>query len=166
MKNYVVRFGLNNPANYTGLSPTFMIFASIPGASVITSPGITEMPSGSGIYYFGFTSQTFPVAFKIDGGATLSASDRYLVGILDPLQAVDEKIGTVFDSYGSTVADPTTVLGYLKRNLERDEGTANFNSATGLWIVLSRSLAQGVTVSPVAFFSHTLTNSSGAVTKS
>lgn len=167
MKSYLIRFGQTTPGNYNGLSPTFTAFAN-PGASNVppTAPGISAVLGATGLYYFGYTATTFPIAFIIDGGATLSATDRYIVGILDPLQAVDEKMGWLTDSFGTTVTDPTTVIGYLKRNLEVNEGTATYNSATGLWVVLSRNLPLGVTTAPTGLFSHALNNNSGSVTKS
>jgi hypothetical protein len=48
MKNYLLRFGQNNPANYTGLSPTFTVFAFLPSGTLTTPPGITESPAGTG----------------------------------------------------------------------------------------------------------------------
>lgn len=165
MKSYVIRFGNDNPANHLGLSPTFVAFANPQGISAL-APGISAVTGATGLYYFGFTATTFPIAFIIDGGNTQASTDRYVAGVLDPLQAVDEKMGWLSDSFGSTAADPTSVLGYLKRNLEVSEGTATFNSSTGLWVVLSRAVAAGVTLSPVAFFNHSLLNNSGSVTKS
>jgi hypothetical protein len=170
MKTYLVRFGQSNPTSYSGLAPTFTVFSNPTGLTTAAAPpGITESPSGSGLYYFGFTATTFPIMFKIDGsptGTALAPTDRYIVGLLDPLFAVDEKLGWLSDSFGSTAADPSSVLGYLKRNLEVNEGTASFNSSTGLWVVLSRAVAAGVTMVPVAFFNHALVNNSGSVTKS
>lgn len=158
MKNYILRFGQNNPANYTGLAPTFTVFAQIPSGTAATPPGITESPAGSGIYSFGYTATTLPVAFKCDGGSTLSSTDRYIVGILDPIQAVDEKMGWLTDSFGSTATDPASVLGYLKRAQEVAEGVATYTKASGAWTVSSRG-------SSTALFSRTLVNNSGSVTK-
>lgn len=157
MKNYLLRFGQNNPANYTGLSPTFTVFAQVPGGTLVTPPGITESPAGTGIYSFGFTATTLPVAFKVDGGSTLSSTDRYIVGILDPLQAVDEKMGWLTDSIGSTATDPASVLAYLKRAQEVAEGTATYTKSSGSWTVSSRG--------STALFNRTLVNNSGSVTK-
>lgn len=158
MKNYILRFGQNNPANYTGLAPTFTVFAFVPSGTLTAPPGITESPAGSGIYSFGFTATTMPIGFKVDGGATLSSTDRWIVGILDPIQAVDEKMGWLTDSFGGTASDPTTVMGYLKRAQEVAEGTATYTKATGGWAVSSRG-------GSTALFERTLVNNSGSVTK-
>jgi hypothetical protein len=158
MKNYLLRFGQNNPANYTGLSPTFTVFAFLPSGTLTTPPGITESPAGTGLYSFGWTATTLPVAFKCDGGATLSSTDRFIVGILDPVDAVDEKIGWLTDSFGTTATDPTTLLGYARRNQEVEEGDADYLKASGVWSVSSRGAS-------VLLFEKTLVNNSGSVTK-
>lgn len=136
MKLYWLKFGSGDPANFTGLSPTFVIF-SAQGISAITAPGITETPSSSGIYQFTY-GPTLPIIFKVDGGAALSTGDRYITNALDPIQSVDEKVGSDVSSFGSTAVDPTTLIGWAKRNQEFDEGNAEFIKATGVWSVSSR----------------------------
>jgi hypothetical protein len=135
-KSYYLKFGTGDPADKTGLSPTFVIF-SAGGLTSVVAPGITETPAASGLYRFDY-GPTLSILFKADGGAALASGDRYIIGSLDPIQAVDEKVGTVNDSFGSTSVDPTTVLGYVKRNLEFHEGNAIFTKATGLWDIYSR----------------------------
>lgn len=135
-KTYYLQFGSGNPASYTGLTPTFTTF-SWNGVTSITPPGITEAPSGTGMYQFIFYP-TFPVVFVADGGAALATADRYVTGTLDPIQAVDEQMGTVADSFGSTAIDPSTVFGYLKRALEFWEGNAVYTKSTGIWQIFSR----------------------------
>lgn len=137
VKNYVAVFGSGNPAGNTGLSPTFIVFVSVPGGSLITAPGITEIPIGTGIYAFQY-APTLPIAFVLDGGGSLPSGDRFVRGILDPIQAVDNKVGFDFDSYGGTASDPTTLIGWAKRNQEFDEGNATFNKTTGAWDIYSR----------------------------
>lgn len=166
MKYYLLQFGTDNPANYTGFSPTFTVFHSIPGSSFpVTAPAIFETGTGEGLYAFGWTATTFPIVFKVDGGASLIPTSRYLPGLLDPIQAVDEKMGWLTDSFGSTTQDPTSVLGYLKRNLEFNEGVGSFNAQTAVWTVQSRALTAGVTTTPITLVTHVLTNNSGSVTK-
>lgn len=159
MKSYLLKFGSGNPANFSGLSPTFTVFRLGPTLSwsSITPPGISEVASGVGLYMFGYNA-TLPIAFVADGGAALSSTDRYISGILDPIQAVDERVGFPGDSIGSTAADPTTLLGYAGRNQEFQEGDAYFDKTTGTWSIQTR----GATT----FQSKTLTNLSGSVTKS
>jgi hypothetical protein len=74
----------------------------------------------------------------MDGGAGLADSDRYIVGVLDPLQVTDQRVGVVTDSFGDTAVDPTTLMGFAKRNLEFQEGDASFNKNSGLWSIYAR----------------------------
>jgi len=158
VKYYLLRFGSDNPTSFSGLSPTFTLFEmgpTLPWASV-TSPGISEISTGSGLYTFAYNA-TLPVAFTVDGGAALAASSRYIVGILDPIQSVDQKVGFPGDSIGTTNVDPSTLMGYASRNQEYEEGNANFDKTTGEWSIKTR----GSTLLAL----KTLTNLSGSVTK-
>lgn len=136
-KTFYLIFGSGSPANYSGLTPTFSIF-SAGGLTAIAAPGITETPTGTGLYRFDYPSPTMSIVFVADGGGALSSGDRYLPGALDPIQAVDDKVGYATDSYGSTAVDPTTLMGMSKRNQEFQEGNALFTKATGVWQVLTR----------------------------
>jgi hypothetical protein len=136
MKTYWLRFGSGNPADNTGLAPTLIYFFTQNGAT-LAAPGITEMMAGSGLYRFQY-APTLSIVFVADGGNTLTGASRYVTGVLDPIQAVDEKVGTTGDSFGSTSADPSSVLGYLKRVQELFEGDAVFTKATGVWSIYSR----------------------------
>lgn len=158
-KNYLLKFGGGNPSSFSGLSPTFITFEIGPTLpwTTITSPGITEISMGSGLYTFAYQA-TLPIAFVADGGAALSSGDRYITGILDPIQAVDTYVGFPGDSIGSTNIDPTTLFGYSSRNQEFEEGLAYFDKSTGTWLIKTRG---GTT-----FQSRVLTNASGSVTKS
>ena len=156
-KSYYLQFGSGDPANYTGLSPTFVIFR-VGGISAISAPGITETPAGSGFYRFDY-GPTTSILFKVDGGAALASGDRYITGTLDPIQSVDEKIGTTSDSFGSTASDPSTVLGYLKRNQEVLEGNSSYAKSTGIWSIYSRG-------SSTLLREKTLTNNTTQATKS
>lgn len=137
MKTYGIVFGTGDSRPYTGLSPTFILFFNATTGATLAPPGITETLAGSGMYSF-FYGPTFSIFFQVDGGAILNDSIRYVKGVLDPIQAVDEKVGTIDDSFGTTSADPTTLLGYAKRNLEFDEGNAVFDKTTGTWDIYSR----------------------------
>lgn len=135
-KIYGLKFGSGDSASYTGLTPTFTIF-SVSGTSAISAPGITETPASSGLYQFTY-GPTQTIIFKVDGGSNLASSDRYLYGILDPIQAVDQSTGLSTDSFGSTSVDPTTIFGYIKRLLEFLEGNATYTKSSGAWNVYSR----------------------------
>lgn len=156
MKTYYLKFGTGDPANYTGLMPTLSIF-SAGGLTAITAPGVTETPVGSGLYRFDY-GPTLSIIFKADGGAALATGDRYITGVLDPIQAVDEKVGTTSDSFGSTGTDPSTVFGYLKRGQEVLEGNSVFTKATGIWQVYNRG-------SSTLIAQKTLTNTTTSATK-
>lgn len=154
MKTYGLKFSSGDPRIYTGLTPTFLIFSNSLTGSTAAPPGITEMVIGSGIYNFTY-GPTTPIQFLVDGAGSLSSIDRYITGILDPIQAVDEKVGTTSDSFGSTLADPSTVLGHLKRIQEVNEGNKVFTKATGVWDNYSRG-------SSTLLFEKTLTNTTTA----
>lgn len=156
-KKYLLRFGSGNPTGYAGLSPTLIVFKSVPGGSNLTAPSVAEIPTSTGLYTFAY-GPTISIAFVADAGSSLSASERYIVGVLDPVQAVDENIGQPYDSYGSTALDPSTLLGYAKRNLEVQEGNATFNKTTGVWDIYSRG-------SSTLLREKTLENTSGNISK-
>lgn len=159
MKTYYLKFGSGDPANYTGLSPTLSVFSDR-GISTIAGPGITEAPSGSGFYQFNFSpGPSQSIIFKADGGAALVSGDRYITGVLDPIQSVDEKVGSSIDSFGSTSVDPSTLYGLMKRNREFHEGNAVFTKSTGIWDVYSRG-------SSALLVEKTLTNTVTAANKS
>lgn len=142
MKTYWLALGdsSENPSDYSGLSPTFITFINASGGTA-TPPGITEAISGSGVYSFEY-GPTLGIFFTVDWGATTSISAfRYTTGNLDPIQAVDQRVGGILDnndSIGSTSVDPTTVIGFLKRNLEWLEGNAVYTKSSGNWAVSSR----------------------------
>lgn len=156
-KDYLLQFGSSDPSAYTGLTPTFTFFTEISTGTTVSPPGITEL-AGSGLYTFSY-GPTLALAFVCDGGSGLSSEDRYIVGTLDPIQSVDEKVGTTDDSFGTTLTDPSTVIGYLKRNLEFQEGDANFTKSTGTWDIYSRG-------SSTLLREKTLTNTSSQANKS
>jgi len=163
MKTYIVVFGSGNPANYSGLSPTFTVFnnyiagASTPGWTVAAGPTITEIGAGIGLYSFQYEPLT-PYAFVCDGGVTLVNTDRYVKGILDPIQAVDEKVGFSTDSFGSSSVDPGSIYGYVKRFQEFMEGDSYFNKVTAVWTIFNRG-------SSTLLRTKNLVNSGGNVTK-
>lgn len=155
-KQYWLKFGSGDPAPYTGLFPTFTLF-SAEGLTAIIGPTITERPAGSGLYQFLY-GPTQAIIFKADGGAALSAGDRYISATLDPIQAVDQQLGFVTDSIGSTSVDPTSMWGYIKRSLEFFEGNAVYTKSTSIWNVFSRG-------SSTLLRSKTLTNTTTSATK-
>lgn len=165
MKNYTLIFGSGNPTGNTGLSPTFIVFKSVPGGNNVIPPGITEIPTSTGLYYFSY-GVTASISFVVDGGSTLSSAVRYIPGALDPSDAVDEQlalitaeIGTTASSFGSTAVDPGTLYGYLKRLQELGEGNATFDKTTSVWSIYSRG-------SSTQLASKTFADNSGNIVKS
>lgn len=136
MKNYWLQFGNNDPRNYSGLAPTFVLFFDSNGATV-APPGITEIFVTSGLYRFQY-NPTLSIAFLADGGATLSSNVRFVAGNLDPLNKIDEQIGSTVSSFGSTSVDPGDIFGMVKRLQELLEGNATFNKTSGVWDIYSR----------------------------
>jgi len=151
MKTYFAKFGSGDPLTWSGLSPTLTVF-SANGLTAIAAPGITETPVGSGFYRF-LWQPTLPIVFKMDGFTTgLAPSDRYVSGVLDPVNAVDEQmtaqgitlvdlmtnVGTTASSLGFTAADPSTLFGLMKRVQENLEGTGSYAKSTGIWSIQTR----------------------------
>jgi hypothetical protein len=136
MKEYYLKFGTGDSANYSGLTPTMTIFA-LEGVTALIAPGITETPAGTGLYRFLYGTTT-SIIFKCDGGAALTSGDRYIYGALDPVQRVDENIGVPTDSYGTTTTDPTTLFGKANRAQEFLEGDQTYVKSTGVWSVKTR----------------------------
>jgi len=140
-KTYWLKVGDSSipPSTYTGLSPTMSVFVNV-GGSTVTGVTISELPSGSGVYQFSY-GPTVGMFFSVDWGGSVPASYRYTVGNLDPIQAVDERVGGILannDSFGTTAIDPSTVIGFVKRLQELLEGNAIYTKATGTWQILSR----------------------------
>ena len=157
MKTYYLNFSSGNPADATGLTPTLTTF-SLDGLTSIAAPGITETPSGSGLYRFYYAPTLTPVVFVADGGSSLDSAVRYRAGTLDPIQSVNESVSNFSDSFGSTSIDPTTVLGYLKRLQEFLEGNQDFIKSTGSWNIYSRG-------SSTLLREKTLTNNTSEATR-
>lgn len=156
MKEYFVVFGSGSAESNTGLSPTFTVFRTASGTT--TPPGITEIAS-TGFYHFTCAPlATLAITFQLDGGSGLGDSDRYIQGVIDPLQSVDQRIGTTSDSFGSTSSDPGTLFGYMKRNQEFLEGDSTFTKSSGQWLIYNRG-------STTVLREKTLTNTSSSATK-
>lgn len=185
-KSYLLQFGSGNPSSFTGLAPTLIVFKEIVGGVNVTAPGITEIPTSTGLYYFNYGASV-PIAFVADGFTTgLSGSQRYVVGEIDPVDAVDQQLtqqgstlvaignslsvagsslsaisgllGNTSSSFGTVNTDPTTIFGYLKRAQEVYEGDSLFTKAIGSWTVYDRALTATLML-------KTLTDTQTTVTK-
>ena len=143
-KVYFFKFGTGNPALNTGISPTLIFFYDQNGAT-LTAPAITEALAGSGIYKFTYTP-TLGIAFVADGGtSSILNSDRYVTAALDPIQTIDQVIGSSLDSFGAPGIDPTTLFGFMKRNLEFSEGNATYTKLTNSWQIYTRGTSLLIT---------------------
>lgn len=157
-KTYGIRLSTaENGASFTGLTPTMLVTWSFAAGTTIAGLAITELTQSSGFYYFSY-GPTTAIYFKVDFGAGLPGGFRFVEGILDPIQAVDDKVGFLTDSFGSSTVDPTTLFAYTKRLQELLEGNATFNKSTGVWDIYSRG-------STTLLREKTLTNTSSAATK-
>ncbi len=150
-KSYWFTFSTQDPRTYTGLAPTFVQFVNQLGQT-LAPPGITETFVGTGFYKTNYTvGLSTSIAFLVDGGATLTASVRYITGNIFEQNSLDTLgttlltvaslaplIGSTLDSFGSTSVDPSTVFGYLRRSQEVQEGNQSFLKSSGQWSILSR----------------------------
>ena len=134
------------------------------GFTAIPAPTIFEIGVSVGLYSFGYDPTqnplgvTCPIVFCADGGATLINSDRFRCAAIDPIISMDQRLGYPGDSIGTTLVDPSTVLGYLGRNLEFEEGQSTFDKPSGTWTILTRGGTLTLRV-------RTLTNTSTTATK-
>lgn len=110
MKTYFLQFGSGDPRLIGGMRPTFAIFQLASGVSV-TPPGITEIPTSQGIFYFNWTPTT-AIAFLADAATTSpGTTDRYIVGSLDPNDRCDEYATTLIAQGVTITAIGTTLIG-------------------------------------------------------
>lgn len=146
-KVFGLKFGAGNPQTNAGLSPTLFFFRAIGistypgGVTDMVGPTIAELGVSSGFYTFNFApSATFAVFFVADGGTGLAGADRFVSGVLDPIQAVDEKVGTNQDDIGNgaSMTDPLTIMAITKRLYAFTEGQAVFAKGSGVWSVFAK----------------------------
>lgn len=109
-KNYIIQFSNGNPTLWIGLSPTFTVFKAVPGGTDVTPPGITQIPTNTGLFYFTYGA-TSSIAFVIDGATTsLTSSERYITGNLDPADNIDGIVGNTVMGGMSLLATGITGL--------------------------------------------------------
>lgn len=132
--------------------------------STITGIGTTLLAQGSTVVGIGTTllgigSTIFGIGVtQIAEGATILGIGTTLLAIGSTLIAEESIIGTLTDSFGTNSIDPTSVIGYLKRLQEFNEGNATFNKITGCWTIDSRG-------SSTTLATKTLTNTATTATK-
>ena len=149
-KNYYMRFSTGNPADTSGLAPTFIVFSAPAGAT--TAPSISEL-SSTGIYTFSYECLG-SIAFVADGATTgLTSADRYVVGALDISDRNDQFIGDFGDAvsastlfglgnYAKAVGDSNIALGTTNVAL----GTSNIALGTTNVALGTTAVSYGVDV--------------------
>lgn len=109
-----VSFSQSNPSTYPSLAPTLVTFMNMLDGTTIAGPGVTQL-AGTGIYMFAHQTST-PFYFKMDAITTSTASDRYVYGVLGPIQQVDiqlTQLATTLASYNSSAgANFSTLTAY------------------------------------------------------
>jgi hypothetical protein len=71
-------------------------------------------------------------------GASLGAIGTSVIAMGNTLSALNTNVGTTSSSFGSTAVDPTTVMGFLMRSMEVQEGNQNYAKASGVLSIYSR----------------------------
>lgn len=121
--NYFLQFGTGDPRTFTGLAPTLLIFKDVSGSNV-TPPGITEIPSSTGLYYFAWGTTT-SIFFLADAATTSpGTAGRYIAGNLDPNDRVID-YGTTLVAIGNTgiaLGNTSVALGNTQIALETNQG--------------------------------------------
>jgi hypothetical protein len=126
---YFMRFGSGDPRQYSGISPTFLIFRQLDGSNV-SPPPIAQVGLSSGIYGFTF-GVTMPITFLADAATTSpGTAGRYVTGDLDPKDSIDYTGQTL-------MALGTTSVAY---------GLANYDLGTTVMALGSTGVALGATI--------------------
>jgi hypothetical protein len=145
--NYLLQFGSGDPRTFTGLAATFLVFKDVSGTNV-TPPGITEVPSSTGLYYFSWGTTT-SIFFLADAATTSPGSaGRYVAGNLDPLDRLSEVGATLIALGSSGVALGTTAvaLGTTAVALGNTQIALETNQGTTLVAVGNSSIALGTSL--------------------
>ncbi len=136
-KKFMIRFGAGDPRSFAVASPTFTFFYNANTGASLTAPGITAIFPLTGQYWFEY-GPTQAIGFLIDGGASLVGDYRYISGALDPIQAVDEQIGSGISPIGTTSVGASNLFGQVNRVYEFLAGDKDFNKSTGVWSIYDR----------------------------
>lgn len=124
---YAAAFSPSNPRLYPSLAPTFISFNDLRTGLSLARPGLTQSIVGSGIYSFEYFP-TFPIYFLLDG-ITTSSTDRYVYGVLDPVQQVDIPISAISATLVGVAAIATSLLA--QGNSLGAQGNSNAAAITG-----------------------------------
>lgn len=111
-KEYGIKFGSGALSLTSGLAPTFIHFVRLDTGGTVAPPGITQIINGIGIYKFSYTP-SFPIYFEIDGATTVLGSDRYIHGMLDRIDQVDQDVAGISAMVSGFGASLVGTSGYL-----------------------------------------------------
>lgn len=101
MKTYVLNFASANSTLTSGLAPTMVMFAIASTGATLVAPGISESPTGWGLYTFQWGTTT-AIVFLCDGATSGLGNFRYIKGSLDPADRADE-YGNTLTAIGLTL---------------------------------------------------------------
>ena len=168
MSNYYgLAFSNTDPSQYPSLAPTFLTFRRVTDGQTLAPPSLSQIDF-TGVYGFTY-AVTDPIYYRVDGITITSATDRYLIGILDPADNIDNQHSagmTTLTQYHSTltaigasnvalgttsVALGITNVGYGTSNLAINttilaHGSTNFSINTTISAELSTLSAIGLTL--------------------
>lgn len=133
-----VSFSQSSPNTYPSLAPTFITWMDMQTGNTFTPPAITQM-AFTGIYMFSHTTTT-PFYFLLDGITVNSTSDRYVYGVLSPIQQVDIQL-TQFSATMSAISSTLTAIGTTNVAL----GTTNVALGTSIYALGVTGVAIGTT---------------------
>ena len=104
----ITAFFTNNGTPETGLTPTIRIRKLSDNSLVVTDASMSEV--GDGFYKYDFTSYDHSIdyAIRVDGGSSLSDSDRYKFGSNNN-QVLEEKVHELWQLDGLDSSNPMTV---------------------------------------------------------
>ncbi len=141
---YSTRFGSADPRTFTGLSPTFLVFANMVTGTTNTPPAITEVVTGSGFYGWTY-GVTQSICFLIDAATTSPGSNaRYVSGQLDPADRANSYGDSLMAFGSSLVAIGTSNIALGTSNIAL--GTSNFAFGNSNIALGTSNIALGTTV--------------------
>lgn len=126
--------------------------------NTLVAIGTTNFAIGTTNIALGITNAAFGLS-NIALGTTAVAIGTTILANSTSLNVVVTGIGSTSSSFGTSVADPVDLFGYMKRILENLEGNQTFLKPTGAMSIYSRG-------SSVLLASKTVANSVTTVIKS
>lgn len=127
----------------------------IAGESVLIA-GYSTLVAGYSTQIAGYTNWVTGYSLQVAGYSNLIAGESSiisgisLIAVSSGNSAILAVIGSTADSYGSTSADPSSLFGYMKRNLEFHEGNAIYTKSSNTWAILSRGSSTLLTTKTLA----------------